>query len=364
MLRRVWRWIERAVCLAAVLLTLVVAVVVVQIYRILAGFHGWLGVAFGALVAGTLLVAACWFLITQLRHPTVLQAPPRVSGRSTRGEHRHYARYLVRFMSRLRAHPLVSAEQRDIVGAYRVTLRRAVASSRSAQVADTVAQCETQAIEPVMRALDARAQALVEATVRDVMQGVTLSPWNVLDLPAVTFRNLAMVARVVAVYDNRPLVREYLVILRDVVSVVSTVNVLSFGNQLLRNLMSDVPAMGHFAEDVARGVGAGLLTSVAGQAAMARCRGYRGWSREEARRHVAEEMSDTLHGLMDQVAEVVMPQLRSPLESRMSGETSSTKAFDRVKNGVVHAVEETCDVVHVFMRTGHGTDGDSAADEL
>ena len=354
MLRRVWIWIKRTACLAVMLMALVLGATLLFLYRVLAAMHPWLGHGFGAVMAGVILAGVCWYLATKLRHPTVLDAPPRATDGRSRVANRQYARYLARFMSRLRTHPRVPAEQREVVAAYLGTLRRAIAARRSVQVAETVAQCEEEAIDPVMASLDERAAALVDETVRDVMQGVTLSPWQALDMLAVMLRNLSMVGRIVALYDDRPLVREYLLIVRDVVSVVGSVNFLSFGNQLLRNLMSDVPAMGHFAEDVAQGTGAGLMTAVAGRAAMARCRAYCGWSCSEARMQVADTMPETLHGLTAVVEDVVMPQLRSPLESRLSDGTS-TEIFERVTNGVVHALDSTCETVHLFVRSERDT---------
>ena len=104
------------------------------------------------------------------------------------------------------------------------------------------------------------------------MIAVVLGPFRSADLLVVLYRNGQMILRLAQLYQTRPAPVEQLRIVRDVLAVVATVNLLNFTEKFVEQLFERVPVLGQLAGDVTQGVGAGLLTSATGHAAMNRAR--------------------------------------------------------------------------------------------
>ena len=81
-----------------------------------------------------------------------------------------------------------------------------------------------------------------------------------------------MVLRDCNIYNSRPLLSEQVLVLKDVLKVVATINYMNWGQKVAESLTSSVPIIGRASGEIAQGLGAGLLTSVAGHGAMERCR--------------------------------------------------------------------------------------------
>ena len=134
---------------------------------------------------------------------------------------------------------------------------------------------------------------------RDIMVGVTLSPYKSADLLIVLYRNLVMVVRIVKVYRVRPALSEQLRIFSDIINVIATVNYINMGKNLIEGLASRVPGIGRFMDDIAQGIGAGFMTTITGHAAMDRCRSFRGWNETDAKRHLLSHVGDFYNDVKD-----------------------------------------------------------------
>jgi len=253
-------------------------------------------------------------------------------------EWRAYGRYLTRVMKRLSVNEELPDDQRQELTQGIDPLRRVLKEKTETDaLSRAAATSESEIIQPAIDYLNDLADGEVRRCVRDVMLGVTLSPWRSVDLFVVIYRNMGMVLRVISIYSARPRIREQMMVLRDVLAVVATVNYLNYGSRLSQNLLSSVPGLGRFTDDVAQGVGAGLLTSVAGHSAVDRCRAFRGWNREKAQRTVA----GTLQAFMADIKGIMLDQILPHL---------NLEFVDRIKQGISAAIDETAKATDFIIR--------------
>lgn len=166
---------------------------------------------------------------------------------------------------------------------------------------------------------------------RDVMVGVTLSPWKAADLLIVLYRNLVMVTRIIHVYNARPRFRQQLSIYADIVRVIATVNYINMGKNLIEGLGSRVPGIGRFIDDIAQGMGAGFMTTVVGHAAMDRCRAYRPWNEAQAKDSLKNRAAAFYGDVKDTFWVDVWPTLR----------TRAGAAAGDLRDKIASALDET-----------------------
>ena len=338
MLAQVWKTIRTAFLVIGVLLCFFAIVEIVQAYQVLRNVHP----ALGYLFAVALLAGIAWlvvrYIVAVVRLPPVLVAPVRIDGEARDSDWWGYGRYLVRVMRRLSANQELSSDQQQALVEGMESLRRALAEATEAGgLKQVVTATESGIVQPAVDSLDELAEGEVRRCVRDVMLGVTLSPWRSVDLVVVVYRNMGMVLRIVSIYNARPRVREQALVLRDVLAVVATVNFLNYGSRLSQNLLSSVPGLGRFTDDVAQGVGAGLLTSVAGHCAVDRCRAFRGWNREEAQRTIVR----TLQAFMVDIKGIMVDQILPYLGPEL---------VDKIRQGVSAAIDETAKATEWIIR--------------
>lgn len=339
MLGQLWKTIRTALLVIGVLLCFFAFIELARAYEVLRDLHPALGLIFVlSLLAGiTWLIVA--YVISVTRRPPVLIPPGRAEGQAASlPERRAYHRYLVRVMKRLSVNEELPVDRRQKlmqgIDPFRSIARESTDADALGRAA---ARAESEVIQPAVDCLNELADKEVRKCVRDVMLGVTLSPWRSVDLLVVLYRNVGMVLRVVAIYEARPRFREQMLVLRDVLAVVATVNYLNYGSRLSRNLLASVPGLGRFTDDVAQGVGAGLLTSVAGHSAVDRCRAFRGWDREEAQRTVI----GTLQVFMADIKGIMLDQIVPLL---------NLEFVDRMRQGIAAAIDETAKATDLIIR--------------
>ncbi|MBN1675263.1 MAG: DUF697 domain-containing protein [Kiritimatiellae bacterium] len=351
MFRNLWRTVRTAVWVIGILLSFFAVVELIRAYQVLRALHWAAGTAY----LFVLFVAVAWcvayYVVSVVRRPAVLIPPQRpLEPSAALGEFRAYGRYLHKLLTRLSVNEQLPEEQRRALRDEAVELRRALAvrPGDKAELDAAFRRLETEAVQPAMDVLDGLAEKEVRSSVRDVMIAVSLSPWRSVDLLVVLYRNLGMVQRLIAVYNNRPRLKEQVAILRDVLSVVATVNFLNLGTKLLENLCASVPGLGRIAGEVAQGTGAGMFTSVAGHAAIDRCRAFRGWDERTAVATIGEKLHTFWADLKGIAAEDLLPHF---------GEITA-----RMKEGVQAAFEKTGDVLDSFVRRPVVSAGRGVAD--
>jgi len=350
MLARGWQVIRNTLIVIGVALGFFAVMEVIRAYETLRGLHPLAGALFLLVVLAGLIGLIVFYMVSVERHPPVLLPPPRPEDPAKAPRAcRMYAVYLIRVMQRLAGSPALTHEQQT-----RLMEQAGVLNVRLARPPDTgalmtaVDEAERVALQPAMTTLNALAEREVRTCVRDVMIAVSFSPWRSIDLLVVLYRNLGMVTRIIHVYDSRPRAREQLAILRDILAVVATVNFLNYGSKLFQNLTASVPVLGRFTDDLAQGIGAGLLTSVAGHAALDRCQAFRGWDHAAAQTGIGARLRGFIVDIKGIVTRDLVPQFLRPNEGPAS-ERTTAGAPDRVREGIDRAIDETTDLMDSFI---------------
>ncbi len=348
MFKRTLNLLAKAALAAGVLLGALAVVEVLRAYLFLRELSPWAGRSFLALVALLVLLLAGYVAATLAAYPRVLRPPPRPAGPDAPGRGlARYARYLERYLGRLAANASLSGPERDTA---RDAAQALAAARHAPALPDAVERVERDLLPPLLDTLAGAARREVRRSTRDVLLGVTLSPYHSMDLAIVVYRNVSMVMRIVRIYASRPLAREQVMILRDVLRVVATVNFLHLGKKLFENLFSNVPFIGRGIDDIGQGLGAGLLTSAAGHAAIQRCAAFDGWDRDAAARSLAGMTRQFFADIRDLFFKDVMPEIRGKLRAELPPETVRDPDFwDRLNDGVGTAFDATVDALDDFV---------------
>ena len=345
MLNRLWRQVSRVLLAAACVVAFLLAIELIRAYQTLHGLHPWVGYAFVAALAGTLVWLAGRLLGGWRFRPRTLKCPDvgDLDGADLRGL-RRYGRYLGQYLLRLSINESLSDEQCAQAQSASEELARSLPRCRDAQgLRGLLKQAETDQVEPLLAELDAKAETEIGECVRDVMIAVAASPWPLIDALIVLYRNGSMVSRITHIYNSRPAIREQLSIFADTVRLVATIKLAHMMRKILERVARDVPLMGRIAEALTQAVGAGVLTSAAGHAAKHRCRAFRGWNRQEAARRLGAQLGDFLADCGRIATQIVL----GPFGRLYQG---SADALAKIGGAFKRAVEATGAAADTFLR--------------
>ncbi len=341
MIKTIWKLIRTAVIVVGVLLTFFAVLEVLRAYQILREMHPVAGYAFLAVVVGLLAWLVVYVWGNMAVFPKPLKSPPiDDAAAATDRQLKKYVQYLKRFLRRLIANENLSEDDHAQITAALNQLEEQSPADRDACVA-LITAIELNHIKPALKKLDLQAAKQVRDSMRDIMVGVTLSPYKSADLLIVLYRNLVMLVRIVKVYRVRPAVSEQLGIFSDIINVIATVNYINMGKNLIEGLGSRVPGIGRFVDDIAQGIGAGFMTTITGHAAMDRCRAFKGWDEAEAKKHLLSHIGDFYNDVKDMFFKDVWTGVRS-----RAGVTAA-EAGEKIAD----AIDETGSVVDTFIKT-------------
>lgn len=340
MLKTVWKLVRTAVVVIGVLLTFFAVLELLRAYQTLHNFHPIAGYAFAAVVMGLLTWLIIYVWANMAVFPKALK-PPKIDNvqRATERQLKKYTQYLKRFLQRLISNQNLSDDNRSQITNALSQLESQSATDRSG-ILKLITDIEENHIKPVLKTLDAAAAKQVRDSMRDIMVGVTLSPYKSADLLIVLYRNLVMVVRIVKVYRVRPALSEQLRIFSDIINVIATVNYINMGKNLIEGLGSRVPGIGRFVDDIAQGIGAGFMTTITGHAAMDRCRSFRGWNEVEAKKHLLNHVGDFYNDVKD----IFFKDVWSGVRGRAG------HVPDEAADKVADALNETGSVLDNFVR--------------
>lgn len=300
---------------------------------------GWIFGIVLAFLGLWFLIRLAWVLFCR---PPLLIPPkiPEMTEASTVELHR-YGRYLVNYLARLSENPALPSDRRQMAKEGREKLESSMQSAHDAKnLLAVISTAESESLRPVVDHLDGLARRHVRTAMRDVMIGVTLSPWRAVDLWMVFYRNVMMVTDIIRTYNHRPRLREQAAIYRDILAIVAAVNFLSMGKNLLEGLCARVPGVGRFLDDIVQGMGAGFLTAVAGHAALDRCRSIRRWDRRAATSALGMQAAGFYSDVRDTFQQDILPAVL-----RRIGD-SSRETVDKI----VSAINETGSMVSDFVK--------------
>lgn len=316
----------------------------IRVYQVFYSVHAFFGVLFLIVFLGCLGWLFRFVFKAMVSSPPVLVPPNIGSLDKLKGrELKRYVKYLIKYLGRLSANENLSDEDKAKAGNTAVYLRGSLKAEESNEIRiDDINKAEEQ-IEVLLGKLDDKAKGQVRRSTRDIMVAVTLSPYKAADLMIVLYRNLLMTTKIIRIYNSRPRFREQLKIIIDIITVVVTINYINMGKSLLEGLGAKVPVVGKYIDDIAQGIGAGFMTSVAGNAAMQRCRAFKAWSVEEAE----VKIHRNLRSFLAEVNYTFKNEVFDLLGKRMD---IAKETLDRVKEGVSEVLDNTVDAVDRFVK--------------
>lgn len=336
-MRTVLKTLERILVVVGLGLTFFAVLEAIQAYQALAQLHPWAGYAFLALLAG-LLAYLIWQVRALFAYRRVLQPPELLEGTAITAKRRKAAlRYISRVTARLTANEILlekAPAELEMLEAEVASLGRR-AGSPGVDLREGLDTIEREHIAPLLTVLDNEAEAVVSDNVGIVSLGTALSPYRSFDLYIVLARNLRMVNRIVRIYRTRPSWRETLAIFYDIARVVSAVNLLNAMDTVWSGLGRHIPLVGRYGEAMSEGLFSGLLTSVAGHAAIDRSRSYRPWSRDAAVREYRSRLHRWARDVMGILRRHGIDRLTgrrpaAPPESDPDTEPSSKRGLGRI----------------------------------
>ena len=346
-----WKIIRTAILAIGVLLTFFVFAEILHVYVVLKNAYSPLGYAFLLTIVG----GCAWISIFSIRMikkiPRVL-TPPDIHGPPSETQAQNYCKYLIGYVKRLADNPNLSPD--DIVKAKKDIQVLEKLSQSDHQPSDLLSEIKKvgkKSIEPLLSNLKQKAEREVRNSVRDIMMGVTLSPYRAVDLLIVVYRNGAMVLRIMSIYNSRPLLKEQILVLRDVLKVVATVNYLNFGEKLMERFLSCVPYVGRALDDFAQGIGAGLLTSATGHGAIYRCEAYRGWNQQFAVDTMSSHITELMRDVKNIFTKDILPRMKSRVYLTTPSEKTQDPGFwDNTLSGISRALEATDTLVVIVKK--------------
>ena len=255
-----------------------------------------------------------------------------------------YGRYLIRYLRRLSRNEQLGEQQRRgaAEAADRVSAELRERGGRD-RVLALLKATEADEIEPLLSELDSLAEQEVRECVLHVMIGVAASPWDAIDLLIVLYRNGGMIARITQVYNSFPPLRERLLVFVDTLRMVLMIKFASLTGTIVKN-SKGIPLLGRVLKPLMQAVGSGVLTSVAGHAAMQRCRAFRGWNRQEAAKRLDGMGKQYLRDCWGAAVEHTLPILREKLSDIPSA------AWTKIREGFGAAIDATAGAADSFVR--------------
>lgn len=336
-LRQWWEIGKKVILGFGILLTFFAFVEILRVFVVLRDVYPPLGYAFVVVF----LIVCAWFSVhvalSIKKRPKVL-VPPDIEDLSlaSRKELRSYSMYLVKYLKRLSQNPNLSEEDARSAGSRIVELEKNEGSETiEAILLAAITETEVKTIQPLLMKLDKMADTELRRSVRDIMLGVALSPYRAGDLMVVIYRNARMVLRLVEIYHSRPLLSEQVSILMDVLKVVTAVNYLNLGQKLMQEMAANIPFAGRALGDLTQAFGAGFLTSVAGHAAIDRCRPHRQWNEQVAVRTMRSGIGAFYNDVKGIFTEDILPSSAGALLPV----AATQEMVEKMKKGISQSID-------------------------
>ncbi len=339
-----WKLFTRVLLYAGALISFLLVIELIRVYMFLHRFTPVLAWAYALVLAVFLLLGIRYIWRGMGRYPRALRPPhlPPLS-EASHASLKRYVHYLIAYLQRLSGNRRLTDQERAYLLEEIDTIDGLLNHHPlNEDLIRFIQKADTEILPPIHKSLKNQAEKEIRFSVRDVMLGVTLSPYHSIDLLIVLYRNFAMIFRVMAIYETRPSPRAQLRILRDVLRVMATVNFLYVGRNLIENLFAFIPWVGRVADDIGQGLGAGLFTSAAGHAVIERCSTYGEWEKEAAVESLTAQSRDFLRDVKNIFTKDVLPDIKNRIISEAPAEKASEPGFwENLQSGVNKAFDAT-----------------------
>jgi uncharacterized membrane protein YcjF (UPF0283 family) len=320
-----WQTVLKAFLALGLLLSFLAVVEILRIYVTLRDVNFWVGNGFLMI----LFVLIIWVFVRfyhSYRSLPRAPTPPLIKDKDNPipEEISAFSKFLLERIKQIKSNKHLSDTDRDALDKETSRLKsetqNTITIETLSEIKDNLAQ--------ILSKVDKEAERIVQECIRDVMLSVTVSPFRSADLLIVIFRNGRMVLQLARLYQTRPASIEEIRIFKDVLSIVATVNFLNFSEKFIERLSAQIPIFGQFVDDLTQGVGAGLLTSTTGHAAIMRCKGLGYWNREEAQSQLAKRMSRFVGDVKSILLSDVVPKITPRFPNVTSISEKISKALD------------------------------------
>ena len=353
MFSHTWKLICRVAVVLGVLFTFFVLVEMLRVFLLFYRIHPVIGWVY----AVVLLIAGGWFIKGFIRewhaYPKALKPPemPKELATAHFDVLHSYCKYLLLYLDRLSGNAYFEEEDLDRLDDGIDSIVDALkAHPLRDDLIREIEHTETQVIAPLLDKLKLQASKEIRHSTRDVMLGVTLSPYHSMDIFVVVYRNASMVLRIVKIFESRPWGKEQLLVLRDTLRVVATVNMLNLSKNVFENLFTQIPIIGRSIDDIGQGVGAGLLTSASGYAAVERCAAFRGWDKGVASASLAGQAAQFLADVKDLFTKDVLPNMKNRICSTSAPDAVKAPGFwDSVTRGIMASFDASAKTVDALV---------------
>ncbi len=282
-MHKILKTIERIAVLVGLGLTFFAVIEILQAYESLARIHPYAGSGFLVLCA-VLIGLLAWQIRALFRYPSAPQLPEvPESGPIAPVEKKKFVKFLNLITKRLLKNEILVSQASENLQKLETRVGKIGHQiNNEPAFREEILNIERENFDPLIEILDKKAEAIVSDNVGLVTIGTALSPYRSVDLYIVIARNIKMVNQIIRIYRTSPTLRESILVFYDIARVVAAVNILNAADQLWSGSIRHIPMLHTWGEAVSEGLFSGLLTSVAGHAAIDRCRTYKSWSREEA----------------------------------------------------------------------------------
>lgn len=353
---RNWLRLLRKIVLAfGVILSFFATLEILRAYQTLYFFHPYVGYAFLATIICSVIGLVGYFVLAIMKHPPVLKPPPIVDrDNPSLDELQEQGKYIVKYAQRLVENEHLSNVAQESLLAGVPLLESASQTADRAKLTEALDNAEEH-LKPAIFELDEIAEKHIRDCVRDVSVIVALSPWHAIDLLVVIYRNYGMVLRIIRTYNSRPRYSEVMMVMNDTWRVVSHVNYTNFFAKLIETLSKSIPQIGPYiapyADEVAQGAGAGLFTSMAGHAAIDRCKALRGWEQEEAVRGITVHARNYMKDIRGMITKDLLPKMKSRIRRSIPKEEigQEEEILKQFGSGVSDALDETAEYAESFV---------------
>jgi len=344
MLTYIWKIASRVLLITGVLFTFFVAMELLRVFVLLYRLDPVYAYAYVSVLGASVLSGLIYLWRVWARTPRALKPPPRPDLPTAHyKELRRYCDYLIAYQQRLARNKRLPESSltrlHDHLDSMFSTLSHHPINN---DLRHMITHSETAIIPQTQKHLRDLAEKEIRNSVRDVMLGVTLSPYHSVDLLIVMYRNAAMVTRILHIFETRPPPRMQARVLRDVMRVVATVNFLYIGRNVIENLFAFLPWVGRVADDIGQGLGAGLFTSAAGHAAIDRCAAYQVWDKDTAVDSLAAQTRDFIRDVKNIFTKDVLPDIKNRILSEAPSEQAKDPGFwDNFQRGINTAFDQS-----------------------
>lgn len=273
------KYLKRIIVLISILFLSFIFIELLRAYQTLANINSIIAILFITFIIGLLLWAVFPFLrlFITYKRSIHIPIPQKYGGINSDKFKNKYKLFIENYSKNLLKNPNISHN-------YKLKLQTEFklisSNSNNFSHKEYIETIDIKIIQPVLIILNEKAELIVKNTVRDSIAGVTLSPFRSFDIYFIIYRNFKMFNQLVNLYNQRPPFSQTVIYLKDVLKIITSVNMLNFTEKFTEKMMGGIPVVSRIADDIIQGIGAGILTTSIGKATIQRCRSYGIWDLE------------------------------------------------------------------------------------